>query len=134
VTKYAPQLASVVRTLAAKGRTVTLRHVVSSDEFNPVTDQPAELDTTEVQVSALVTPPTTMTEQAYADQFKAGTMVRSRTRNVLWAAKDTGGTTLPFSPQEGDQLDFDGYTWELVGVRHLAPDGTPLFWAGTCKR
>lgn len=83
----------------------------------------------DVYVNALVLPPDTMTEQAYADQFKTGTMVRSRTRVLTIAGGD-----LERMPAEGDMAVFEGFEWTFVGVKITAPDGTPILVQGTVKR
>lgn len=118
--------------LKAYGRTVTIRRV-SPEEPDPITDLPAEASGATQQVSAVMKAPSTMTEQSYASQFAAGTMVRSRTQSVTFAAVDLSGQpTVP--PQEGDELVVDGVVWRFMGVSVAEPDGTPIVFTGTVKR
>lgn len=130
-TRYSAVIATTHAKLRQYGRPVVVRHfLVDEDAADGPEDTPTEQDTQVApDIPALVSPPSTMTEQAYADQFRSGEMVRSRTRNVLMAARD-----IPFRPQEGDELDFDGHTWTMVGVAALEPDGTPIFYRTTVKR
>lgn len=131
--KYAAQIEKVRVKLAAKGQFIVLRQVIV-DDFDKITDAPGDTTKKQATVAALVTPPNTMTEQSYADQFKTGQMIRSRTRSVFFATRDKDGKDLAFVPVEGDQLDVEGFTWTFVGVASFAPDGVPIYYTGTVKR
>lgn len=129
MTVYSSQIALALRLIKAKGQKITLEQTVTADAPDPVTDLPAETGAKQSSAYALVMAPNTMTEQAYADQFRLGSMIRSRTRVLTIAAEGVS-----FVPQEGDKALFDGKTWVFVGVKATAPDGTPIIYEGTVKR
>lgn len=95
---------------------------------SPVSDTPAAQDAVEVTVAAVTLPYSNSTTRQEG-KFERGTMVQSRTEQVLIA-----GTSLPFEPREVDWLKYDGELWQIESFNKIAPDGTPILYTFIVSR
>lgn len=132
---YSAAVKTAIRLIKAKGRRVTVTHIVlGNEDIEPLADTPTDPDTLTSEIYAVILPPNRMTEQAYADQFANGTLVRSRVRRFMCANTDADGGELAFVIADGDQVTIDGFIWTIVGIALLDPDGSIIMYSGTIKR
>lgn len=135
MTVYQSLIDSAAALLKAKGRKILLRPYQQPTSLNNVTDVSVDPADVTYTLNAIVLPPSTMTVQSYGNQFEAGTMVRSKVRDVYASPKG-----IAYQVQEGDTLVFDknaqglDYEWMILGAEIIAPDATDILWHMTCIR
>lgn len=117
---YLAKARSAYATIAKKGTTVTVVRT-TAPTYDALTDTESGGGETEFNTVGVILPPTTQTEQTYAEQFQSGSLVRSDVRKVLLAALKTG-TLEPFNISEEDTLKFAGHEWSILGWNSLNPD------------
>lgn len=116
------------RLIRKKGTTITLvERIISAptDGSDVGVSQPVYYR----DIPALVLPPDTMTEQAYATQTLPGSSAVTKVRNVTVPAKSCPVRISHTMQVEG----HEGETWQIVGVKEVSPGGDPIVYQFTMK-
>lgn len=122
---YASIAQDALAAIKDAGRQVTVRRITKTTD--PVTGVVSNTVTLTGTLDVVVLPAkkanalagfTAGFDNAYAEALRAG-----KVRALLGAA-----SSAPFEPVAGDETEFDGHKWTILGNTPLAPAGTALIY------
>lgn len=122
---YASIAAEAKTAIAEAGREVTIRRIART--VDRVTSAVTPVTTHNGTFTAVTLPAKkanalagfqTGFDAAYVEKLRLG-----KVRRVLAAAAGA-----PFAPQQGDEAEFDGVVWEVLGCTPLAPSGLDVIY------
>lgn len=113
---FAKEAATALRLIKARGREAVFTRTTGGT-FNPVAQATVGATTTTLRIFAVGLPP------GKSAEFKIGSLVKRNLIELLCAP------ALGAPPAEGDSVLWGGYTWKVLWVDVLNPDGEGAVFA-----